>query len=284
MLQLESKHRRRVFYLISLLGLVLLFLARRYMDDGSVYASVTDNLIASILGAVVLLSLALYLWPPSEGTHELRPSEIRKALLDGVSSTTNRYLFRGRTGRFLTATVLPDLMRRSSERLRSLELRVQMLDPSNAAVCGIYSDFRRQIGESSETARDTQMKVLAQLVALHAARGATLVKIHIYLASTFSLLRADIGDGYAVLTRESKKEPGIKIAANNAFYDVIIEDFNLTERQARRVPDEPCVTLETLSVEVLRQLVQTWELAMELTDDEAAHVVGLARNLQDPYA
>ncbi len=83
MLRLDSKDRRRLFYLLAVLCLALLVLLRREMENGGALASIADNLIASVLSALVLLSLALYLWPTGEGTHELRPGEIRGALLAG---------------------------------------------------------------------------------------------------------------------------------------------------------------------------------------------------------
>ena len=253
--------------------------------DGA-FANVADNLISGLLSSIMLMGLAVWLLSSSEGTHELRPSEIRPTLIDGVNATKKTYWFRGRSGRFLTATVIPKLVSRSAGELRTLDIRVQMLDPSNVEACGNYADYRRRIkvAREAETARGIQLEIFGHLVSIHVATSESLLVAEIYLHRVFALYRVDLNDAYAVITREKKSEPGIKVASSNPFFEFLVEDFRLMESQALKLPDAKKLVSADLSADRIRELIGEWKLPMTLTDSEMETVLAHARKPMDPYA
>lgn len=283
---LNSRYRRRLAGLLALLCLGILVLCRKYVATDGALANVADNLIAALLSSIVLLGLAMWLLTSSEGTHELRPSEIRPTLLDGVNATKKTYWFRGRSGRFLTGTVIPKLVKRSAGELRTLDMRVQMLDPSDADACEKYADYRRRIkvAREEETTRGIQLEVLGHLISIHVAKSESLLNVETYLQRVFALYRVDLNDDYAVITRERKSEPGIKVASSSPFFEFLVEDFRLMESQAVRLPNAKKLVSADLSASRIRDLVAEWNLQMTLTEAEMERVLAHARRPLDPYA
>lgn len=169
----------------------------------------------------------------------VHPKDIDAELKASVS-ISREYFFRGRSARYFRSTILPLIEAGSRGSSATRVVWLLMPDPSDEALMASYARFRNAAafrGKASDwTAWDIQKEILAAVVAFAAkSRSNPHLEFHVGLSRSFSILRVNMTDATAVLTRDDPKLPAFKAARGTVFYDSYREDIQLSIRQAGEV-------------------------------------------------
>jgi hypothetical protein len=300
---LVSPSRQRTFFGYATLVILILFGLRLFVfatptppnADGEfrrIASAVLDNLLSAAIATTCITWALLKLLPEREtspGTVELRGREIREVLEAGVLADGKYYYFRGRSGRFLRAFVLPKLAERARAKNVHVEVHLQILDPKDEGRCELYAEFRNKLGSTKPTDQWTRQRVrnesLATILSAFSFGKRAPLKVTVSVSSAFSLFRLDLSAKAAVITREDPNEPALRCDAGSYLYNSFLEDFRLGEQQARQletVNDVPA--LEDLDGPSARSFFKKLSLDDGLKDEDVKTIVDLARSPVDPYS
>jgi len=165
----------------------------------------------------------------------VHPRDLASELQASVT-TSREYFFKGRSGRHFRSIILPLI--ESGSRASSATRLIWLLlpDPSDLRLMASYVQFRNAAafrGRADDwTEWGIQREVLAALIALAAkARINPHLEIHIGLTKSFSIIRTNLTDTEAILTRDDPKLPAFKAMRGTVFYESQREDIQLSIRQ-----------------------------------------------------
>jgi hypothetical protein len=104
----------------------------------------TRKLLTSFIVTVAIGSFLFSLQPKVMRNAEMSvvaPGEISTLLVAAIQPT-EKWWFRGGTGRYLRAMTLPSMGKTTRSRSSTKELHVQLIDPTELAVCNEYAVYR----------------------------------------------------------------------------------------------------------------------------------------------
>jgi hypothetical protein len=298
---LSDKYRRRAFSVIVVLllasSLMLRYLWLPTLDSSlklqgaQLLASVLEKLITSFVVTVVIGFFIFWLGPPSAQQAEMRilQSHEISVLLKAAVQPTERWWFRGGTGRYLRAVTLPEMAATARRTSSTRELHVQLIDPTEHSLCREYASYRRGVqsasGEQEEwTEERVRKEIYATLLTLFiAAKDHPLLKIEIILLRLYSSFRIDLSSKYVILTKEDPKAPAVMCDSGSYFYRAYMDDLVLSAKQGKPVLAAPFGSDVEMAA-VRKHFAELDLLGGGMSDGPLASIVQTARTPRNPYA
>jgi hypothetical protein len=239
---------------------------------------------STVVNSAILLTLALL------AATLLRDRTTSKNALDAISSArlvsgsevaqalaearrhTDRWIFKGGTGVDLRAETLPEFAKMAREEQRPLELRLEIVDPADQALCEGYAQVlaaHEPSGSTLWTADRVRQEVYATILA--AARENQRVKylnVEIRLSSVVSTLRWDLSDTGVIMAEPAG--PAMVFKKDSPYYATCKRELTVSFDQARRVPldaakDHPLS--DPPAEEEIRELFTVLEVGLPSTHD-----------------
>jgi hypothetical protein len=250
--------------------------------------SIVDNLAAGLVVAAVS-SILLWLISPKHQVEEdiaaLAPWNIRASLHSSLEDT-KRYWFRGRSGRFIRKTVMPELGEAGRLDGQQRVLHMLLPDPTDTQMLADYAHYRSSLDGKlgSWTEARIRNEILATIIdAARRSNGNHFLQIEVFLKSDFSLFRLDMSDDQLVLTREDPKWPAIICSGRSKFYASYIEEFRNETIKAKRVNLSAAIVPAVLGTQDVNTIVGALGFPLALTDPEADAIIDAITNPTLPY-
>ena len=251
-------------------------------------AAVTTLLTVGLTGAF------LYLLVPKDVRNgrvvNVHPKDIDAELKASVPES-REYFFRGRSARYFRSVILPLIEAGSRGTSATRVVWILMPDPRDEPLMASYAHFRNAAafrGRAADwTAWDIQKEIVAAVLAFASkARSNPHLEFHIGLSRSFSILRVNMTDATAILTRDDPKLPAFKAARGTIFYESYREDIQLSIRQAGEI-DLAALWTDDVAVEATSasMAMAALGLASEAADPaKVSSVVEAANKVSNPYA
>src|SRR5262249_9908611 len=129
---------------------------------------------------------------------------------------TDRWMFKGGTGTYTRAMTLPLCVENARRERRALQVRLEILDPTNAGLCERYARYRTSqspgpdgTGETWTTDRTQKESFATLLAALWYQQKFQLLDIIVGLASTMSTFRFDLSASRIIITQDDPRFPAM---------------------------------------------------------------------------
>ncbi|HZN77953.1 MAG TPA: hypothetical protein VFC00_40600 [Micromonosporaceae bacterium] len=206
---------------------------------------------------------------------------------------TDRWYFKGGTGTYLRAKTLPECVELARQRNGSVAFRVEIIDPTDMAVCQRYATFRRSLvrhaSSESWTTDRTQREAFATILAACWYRQRfSLLDIDVWLSSTMTTLRYDMSSSCLIVTQEDPQVPAIMVKSDKAYYRRWEIELRYSRDQARpaSLDKGKAVSLdEEPTVEQIRQLFTALDLPLpsSFSSGDVADIVRRALKPTNPY-
>ncbi|GIH25666.1 hypothetical protein Aph01nite_39760 [Acrocarpospora phusangensis] len=205
---------------------------------------------------------------------------------------TGRWLFRGGTGTYIRAVTLPELIRRARLERRPLNVRLEILDPTDLTVCDRYARFRRSVSELPDgtgeiwTTERTQLESYATIFAACWYQAMySLLDVRIGLATTMGIFRCDMSDDRLVITQDDG--PAMVVPRQSFLYASYETELRTSLDQARPVhldkADGIALSAEPTVDEVLR-LFDALDVPLVVSHDLIPQIVAKAIRPKNPYS
>jgi hypothetical protein len=224
----------------------------------------------------------------------LRGPDVGQALAE-ARRNTDRWIFKGGTGTYIRAVTLPECVENARRERRTLHMRLEIIDPTNEAVCAHYARFRRSLSNRPDgtgelwTLDRTRKEAFATILAACWYRQRfQLLDIEIGLSSVMTTSRWDLSSSRAVVTQEDPHTPALMTERGKYYYDSWSTELQTSFEQASRVPldqakevplgDEPTVD------EARRLFVNlNIQLPHAFTDRDVSDIILKAIAPKNPY-
>jgi hypothetical protein len=252
--------------------------------------AVLDHLSAAIVISIIAAALLLLVTTRNRREGDLtavEPWNIHPALVDALAQTRN-YWFRGRSGRFMRDTVLPELDDNARKEATQRKVHLLLPDPADNKTMKRYAEYRNSLAMSSRdrwTAARIRTEVLATILrAAELSANNHFLEVEVSVSSSFALYRSDMSDRRLIMTREEPKWPALMCSAGSVFYDSFLEEMRIAHSLGTRLNLsglEFGIKIEESTVSVvLRELGLGIELAPE---DIAAILKSMRAEKSSPY-
>lgn len=225
----------------------------------------------------------------SQTVQLLNSVEIRREL-EEARRRTDHWTFKGGTGTYLRAKTLPECVRFAEQERRNLRIQVEIIDPTNDALCEYYARYRHSgpdsTGEQWTRAR-TRNEAYATILAAcwYLQRHASL-RMDVALSSSVSTFRWDVSSQRAFVTQEDPS-PHLMFTEPSPHYNFCTRELDSSFRQARRVPlEQKAIELsDDPTVDEARCLFLELGLGLprSVTDQDVADIVRKALHARNPY-
>lgn len=220
-------------------------------------------------------------------------NEISRSLAE-ARAEAKEWIFRGGTATFVRAVVLPECIRRARQNHRVLNVRLEILDPTNVDLCSRYANFFRHgvenpnEDERSWTAKGTQVELFATiLAACWWKQHYPPLEIATALSSTMSVFRWDMTQNYLIITERGPRFPAMMIREGRFYYDYWRNELWESFNQARQLPlgSAPLLS-ERPTLEETRHLFLELEIKLpdDYSNDDVSQIISQAIDADDPYA
>jgi hypothetical protein len=298
-----GRYAKRIFWTV-VLGTVALDLALRFLaipwafgtKRPSVAAMLNASLgdiLATVFAAVILSGIVLYLVAPTKKRAELdvvHPKDIGDVLTRTLREARSWH-YSGSVGRWNRSNVLPALAEQARHTSTTRNCRLVIIDPSSERVCDAYADYRRGLNSGSEktwTRRTVRADICATVVVAACFRSQEpLLQIELFFKQGSPVYRIDASDKRLVLTREDKREPGVKCDVETHFFDSFMETVNFDQRQSRPVAlwDQAPET-GALNAHAVQRILATAKIEIPESVEPGflSEVLSLSSKAKDPYA
>ncbi len=179
---------------------------------------------------------------------------------------------------------------------RSLQMRLEIRDPTDDAVCERYESFRRSLSTAPDGTGEAWTRGRARLESYATIVAACwyrerfqLLDIHVGLSSTMSTFRYDMSSEYLVVTQDDARFPALLIPRGKPLYDGYDVDLRNSFDQTRAVRLElsGSVSLsETPTPAEIRRLLEALNLFPDqlLDEQELQAIAEKAVHAKNPYS
>jgi hypothetical protein len=165
-------------------------------------------------------------------------TELRAARHD-----TEFWHFRGGTGTYLRAVTLPQCVAGARERRRSITVRIEIIDPTDARVCARYAGFRSSVpnigpvDDEEWTPDRTRKEAYATILAAYWYRQRNdLLMVEVGLTDRMTTFRWDMSSSAVIQTQESAAGQALLFARGKPYYQYWRMELERSFAQARPVP------------------------------------------------
>lgn len=226
---LRTKYTIRVFY-FSALALLVCTGAAAYVlsieQPQGVFSQILLSALTSLAGSIIVVMFVYGVWiiltPPelrNAIVEPVRAGEVGE-IIDGLTKGAKEYWFFGRSGNYFRAVVLPRLDEESRRARRSAHIRVVIPNAWRGANSTTYATRISQLGEKADD-NTLPISVLATiLAAIEKTSANPELLIEIGLTPTVPVVRFDLSDRGAILTRDEKSLPAVFCNNGNPFFDM----------------------------------------------------------------
>lgn len=224
----------------------------------------------------------------------LSGAEISEVLAE-ARQDTEEWRFKGATGTFNRQVTLRECVQNARRERRPLQVRIEILDPTNIDLCERYARLYREFADSADEERSwtgdgTRRDLFATILAAcwHKERFPPL-DIKIGLSSVLTTFRWDMSSRFLVITQRGPRYPAMMIDRDRFYYRWWRMELDQSLEQARTVPME-CAADAPLGTDPgpaeARRLFSALglELPREYADDVVADIVVKALSDGSPYA
>lgn len=288
------------------LAVIAFALLRDRWDEESAYrtakedASKAHELLDAVRAGLAPLSGLGPLITRMQGTFDglatvktLRGPDITEAFGE-ARLHTDRWLFKGGTGTYMRAVTLPRCLDAARQQRRPLQVRLEILDPAEVALCQRYTRYRTSLSSGPDgtgevwTLDRTRKESYSMLLAAcwYRQNFQPLLDIEVGLASTMSTFRFDLSSSMIIITQDTPTFPAIMITNSSPLYDGFITELNTSFSQVRRAPLESAFVLSTQPTEAqVRALFDTLgvPLPAEYDSDDIGEIITKALHAKNPY-
>ncbi|MBA2323355.1 MAG: hypothetical protein H0V92_04815 [Pseudonocardiales bacterium] len=202
---------------------------------------------AAILLTLALLAVSLLRDRSSVATalqkaapvRQLRGYELGQALT-AARRQTSSWSYKGGTGGHLRTVTLPKLVE-AQRKQGSLQVRLEILDPTNVALCEEYARFRNSLDPGSRTqdwtADDIRVEAYATILAAcwHWHRSDSL-KLGLSLSRTVSTFRWDLSASHGIQSQEDPSGAILTFDHGQPYYAACERELRTSFDHARQVP------------------------------------------------
>jgi hypothetical protein len=216
--------------------------------------------------------------------------EVTQALAD-ARRTTDRWIFRGGTGTYIRAVTLRECVASARRERRTLQIHLEIIDPTDQRVCQSYVSFRHSlaIDASAWTVERAQRESYATIVACSWYRQRyALLDVQIGLSQVMPTLRWDLSADCLIVTQESPLKPALLIEHGKLLYTYMQTELRKSLEQTKPVPLELArdVTLsDKPTPDEVRQLFGALNMPLpaSVTDYDVRDIISRALNAENPY-
>jgi hypothetical protein len=216
--------------------------------------------------------------------------EVTQALAD-ARRTTDRWMFRGGTGTYIRAMTLRDCVDSARRDRRTLQMRLEIIDPTDDRVCQSYVSFRHSLSSrrSEWTVERAQRESYATIVASCWYRQRyELLDIEVGLSSVMPTLRWDLSATSLIVTQENATMPGLMVERGKLLYTYMQTELRKSLEQAKPVALElarDVVLSDEPMVDEVRRLFRTLNMPLpaSFTDQDVRDIIARALNADNPY-
>jgi hypothetical protein len=208
---------------------------------------------------------------------------------------TDQWLFKGGTGTYLRAVTLPKCVENARRKQRPLDVRIEILDPTNVKLCAAYAQFRHSLnpgpdgtGELWNTERTRKEAYATILASCWFQSRFTFLDVELGLSSVMSTFRWDMSSNCLIMTQESPGGLALAFDKDSPFFNAYSRELLTSFRHTRQVrlerlgdlplPEEP--TLD--EVREIFQLLEI-ELPRDFIDRDVDEVLKKAVRAKNPY-
>jgi hypothetical protein len=225
---------------------------------------------------------------------QLRGAEVSEELAE-ARRHTDQWIFKGGTGTYLRAVTLKECVENARRDKRPLRVQLEIIDPTNEAVCKAYALFRSSLtpgpdgtGESWTFERTCKEAFATILAACWYRQRFTFLTIEVGLSSVMTTFRWDLSSSCVIMTQEDPAGPSLMFDREKPYYRSYNRELMASFNQARRVPLDNASDLvlsEEPTVEETRKLFSmlTLELPRSYTDRDVSELVVKALRAKNPY-
>lgn len=216
--------------------------------------------------------------------------QVSEALADARRGT-DRWTFRGGTGTYIRAVTLRECVASSRRDRRNLQVRLEIIDPTDEQVCQSYASFRQSLAAEPTgwTLERAQRESYATIVACswHRQRY-ELLDVRVGLSRVMPTLRWDLSANCLIVTQESPHKPALLIEQGKLLYTYMETELRKSLEQARPVPLELARNVmlsENPIPDEVRHLFRALNMTLpsSMTDHDVRDIISRALNAENPY-
>ncbi|MQY02232.1 hypothetical protein [Actinomadura macrotermitis] len=176
---------------------------------------------------------------------------LSRAQLDQVLTearrSTDRWHYKGGTGRYLRTRTLPECVAAARRERRTLLMRVEIVDPADEQVCETFARHRDSLPEGPGgtapqdrwTADRVRKEVYATVLAACWYRQRfAMLDIDVGLSRAMTTIRYDLSASLIAVTRDDPAGDVLIVDAGRFYYGWCATELQTSLEQARRVPIE----------------------------------------------
>lgn len=221
--------------------------------------------------------------------------EVSQALAD-ARRDTEVWTFKGGTGTFIRAVVLPECIQQARRDGRPLTVRLEIVDPTNDTACEHYAVFRRSLSDRPDgtgeiwTIDRTRKESLATILAACWYRQRYgLLAVEVGLSPTITTFRWELSSRSLIITQQDPREPALLIKRGWVYYDRYATELLTSLEQSHRLPIEQAAKAVPLSGEPSVEETQKLFVALNIPlpasfDDRAvSDIIRKAVQAKNPY-
>jgi hypothetical protein len=224
----------------------------------------------------------------------LRGRDIDRAF-DEARRHTDRWSFKGGTGTYTRAVTLPMCVEKARRERRPLQVRLEILDPADEALCEKYTRYRTSLssgpdgtGEPWTLDRTRKESFATVLAAYWYQQRFQLLDLSMGLTSTMSTFRFDLSATRIIITQDNSDFPAMMIMSDSPLYDGYVTELSTSLSQARHVPFETVQVIvgEMPTEAQVREFFSAVKLPLPeaYSDEDVRQVIQKAIRAKNPYA
>ena len=222
-------------------------------------------------------------------------SEVGRALAE-ARQNTDRWIFKGGTGTYLRAVTMPECIENARRERRALLLRLEILDPTDLALCTRYARLRQSLsnqpdgtGERWTVGRVRNEAYATILAACWYHERFDLLDVTIGLAKTMTTFRWDLSAHRVIITQEDPRSPAALVESGRFFYDCISTELRSSMEQARRVAVEKATDVPLSDEPTVEEVTALFaaigvDLPESCSHADVEDIVRRAIHASNPYA
>ncbi len=229
------------------------------------------------------------------GFRVLHGWEVAKAL-EEARKTTGTWMFKGGTGTYIRAVTLPECVAAARREARPVEMRLEIIDPTNEDACGRYARFRTALAAGPDgigeiwTLDRTRKEAFATIVAACWYRQQyDLLDIDVRLSSVVTTFRWDLSSSCIIITQEDPHVPALLFNRGTSYYDRWSTELRSSFAQARQVVVADAARAVQLSDEPTAEMVRNLFVQLKLplpkafSDGDISQIIQKAIQAVNPY-
>ena len=305
---LKRQKSKRIFVFVSILALLLEFIALWFIDQkdlssGSIHFQILKevllNLSATTLTGIILVLIIVYLLPYERQENDVEVLDPEKTKREHFATLGQSVFWyhNGHLGRWVRTQAMPSLSKKSTDKGIPVEVKLIILNPNDTKVCDEYLRYRKGIYLEDKSNVDSVEDVKAELIATIVCgqlyhQDPSGLRINIFINSQLSLVREDINSQAVFRTLINPRCNCLVFYNRNTenhssqFYNTANSDFNFVSGFCEKISMDNKIDIRNkrdLTLDKLRIFLNSNKLAVGASDDFLNDI--LARVLSDynPY-